>query len=113
MNAITIIAALLGGWIVLWVLFLAVMKLRDARDAGTLRARTPAYCLGLFVLAIGYAVDALVNLTGATLLFLELPRELTVTARCKRLSPLPTWRGAVARWLCDTLLHPFDPGHCY
>lgn len=81
----------------LWVFFLAVMKLRDVRDAGKLngQAKYPA----TLVLCIGYALDFAVNMVPATILFLELPRELTVSERTKRHREEQTFRGSISRWL--------------
>lgn len=103
------IALALCWW--LFVFFLAVMSLKIARDAG--RLTMAGKVLGYPALCIGYVLDAAVQMTAATLLFLELPRELTVSGRVKRLSPDTGWRGKVARWVRDSLLKPFDPsgGH--
>ena len=81
----------------LWVFFLAVMKLRDVRDSGKLngQAKYPAY----LVLFIGYILDFVVNMIPATVVFLEIPQELTVSERTKRHRDEPTWRGAMSRWL--------------
>ena len=94
---------------VLWIFFLAVMKLRDIRDAGKMGGpiKYPAYT----VLVIGYAWDAICNLGPMTLLLLELPRltfdqglrgfikqsEWTVSARTKRWAKTDTWRGKISR----------------
>jgi hypothetical protein len=74
----------------LWVFFLAVMHLRDAKDDGQLTGPIvgPAY----LVLAVGYMLDVLVQFTWASAWFRELPPrragfpwlELTVSTRTKR-----------------------------
>lgn len=117
MNAAVLIAKVAGysllAWFVLWVLFLAVMALKRAQDEGKLHSGV-AYYLGLSVLVIGYVADFLVNLGPATLLFLELPQEKTVTERCNRHLLDDGWRGAIAHWLCSNLLDPFQiGGHCH
>lgn len=99
----------------LWVFYLAVMHLKRARDLGTLSR--PALYLGYPVLLVGYALDVFVQLVVATLLFADIPRELTLTGRLKRylyLEPSGTWREAVAAWMCAHLLDQFDPDgrHC-
>ena len=105
-------AALVAGLIVaafylLWAIYLAVMNLARAKDAGTL-SRT-ALILGTPLLLIGFALDVLLNLTAMTLLLLELPRELTVSERLCRHNLGPDgWRRNVARW-AEQLLDPFDP----
>ena len=107
MNGWTIALASLGATYALWVFFLAVMHLQERRDAGTLGP--VAYKLGVPILVIGYALDFFVNVTVCTLLFLELPRETTVTARLKRHKYDAGWRGRVARWVAAHLLDAFDP----
>lgn len=105
-----------AGWFALWVLFLAVMDLRAARDAGVMKPGSPAYRIGMLVLVTGYLVDWAMNMTAATLLFLEIPgspREL-VTGRCERHLRDDGFRGSIARWLCRNLLDPFQlGGHCH
>lgn len=101
----------------LWVFFLAVMKLRDVRDAGNLVGpiRYPAF----LVLGIGYALDALVNMTVMFVVLWEQPSitfgkgwwtesEWTVSDRTKRWAQTDTWRGALCRWLRKRFLAPAD-----
>lgn len=107
MNGWTIALASIGATYALWVFFLAVMHLQERRDAGTLGP--VAYRLGVPILVVGYALDFIVNVGPCTLLFIEPPRETTVTARLKRHAPDNTWRGRVARWLARHLLDAFDP----
>ena len=90
----------------LWGLFLAVMNLKQAKDFGDLSPI--AYKLGYPMLFIGYLLDVLVQLTIANLIFWDLPRELTVSARVKRLCLKDGWRGRRARWWREVLLAPFD-----
>lgn len=97
----------LGASYALWIFFLAVMALKRARDEGTLGH--VAYKLGVPILVIGYALDFAVNLTACTVLFFELPRETTVTARLKRHKDDDGVRGRIARWMAAHLLDPFDP----
>jgi uncharacterized membrane protein len=100
------------GWFVLWVLFLAVMALKRARDEGRIKKADPPYYLGIVVLSIGYVVDCVMNIL-ASVVFFEPPMETTVSARCKRHLNDEGFRGAIARWLCQNLLNPFDiGGHC-
>lgn len=103
----TVLALAVGLPYVLWLFFLAVMNLKRARDAD--RLGPVAYALGTPVLIVGYLLDFLVNVTACTVLFLEVPRETTVTARLKRHAPECTWRGGIARWMAAHLLDAFDP----
>lgn len=56
-------------------------------------------------------MDAAVNIAVASVLFLELPHELTVTARLTRhIEQRPThWRGKLSMWIAVNLLDAFDP----
>ncbi len=99
----------------LWVFYLAVMHLKRARDNGTLSR--PALYLGYPVLLVGYALDVFVQIVVASVLFMDIPREWTLTGRLKRylyLEPPGTWREAAAAWMCAHLLDQFDPDgrHC-
>ena len=98
--------AVLALWL-LWVFFLAVMQLRDARDRGVL---TPwGLRLGYTVLIPGLVLDFIVQVTIAIPLFLGLPRELTVSARVNRLVKSGTgWPRRCALWFRTHLLAPFD-----
>lgn len=97
----------LAAW-VLWVFFLAVMSLQTARDRGTLT--TWGRRLGKTVLAFGYFIDLVIQMTLAVVVFGEPPRELTVSARIARLIATGSgWRKARAEWWRDHLLKPFDP----
>lgn len=94
----------------LWVYFLAVMKLRDVRDAKQLVGpiKYPAF----MVLGIGYALDAVVNTFPVSLLVWEWPqwhrREWTVSDRTKRLKLAGGWRGRFCAWLRTHFLAKAD-----
>ena len=92
----------------LWLLYLAVMNLQRARDAGTLTRA--AYCLGLPILYAGLMIDFLVNVIVLTFLFFDLPREWLVTARLTRYAKGEIGRRrSIALWLAANLLDTFDP----
>lgn len=104
---------MLAGLYGLWVFYLAVMNLKRAKDAGTLRP--VARVLGYPVLVVGLLIDLAVNVAVFTVLLLELPREALVTSRLKRhIAARRGWRYQVARWVCAELLDTFDPSgaHC-
>lgn len=64
---------------------------------------------------VAYAIDILVNITPATIMFLDLPRELLVTSRLQRYMRQGSgWRCIVATYICDNMLDIFDPkgNHC-
>lgn len=92
----------------LWILYICVMGLQRARDSGKI-SRT-ALALGYPVLYVGLALDALVNVAVFSALMLELPRELTVTARLTRhIENGEGWRQALALFVASNLLDAFDP----
>jgi hypothetical protein len=98
----------------LWGLYLLVMGLYRAKLDGRL-TRT-SMILGAPYLALGYVCDFVANMTVATIVFLEWPREVLVTSRLTRhlKSGGPSWRHHIAHWVCKKLLDPFDPKgeHC-
>ena len=102
---------------VLWVLFASLMTIRDRIQA----RRDPwwklalLYLLGGVIFIVGYPVDILYNLIVGSALFREAPRwgEWTLTARLQRLANGPAGRNRdIARWMCQYLIEPWDPGHC-
>ena len=99
----------------LFTLYLAYCALNVARKNGKLAA-TPApvrvVCWAIFIVAL--VLDVLFNITVGTIAFLELPdlRRLTFTMRCKKWMHVMSWRGRLARWVCDGWLNPFEEGHC-
>lgn len=110
MSALIILVV--SPWL-LWALYVLVMGLYRAHLQDRLTPST--YLLGAPWLAIGVAVDVLVQITFASLIFLEPPRELMVTDRLQRHSRAAQgWRHRLAVWICQHLLDPFDPtgSHC-
>lgn len=102
-------AVSLASLYVLWVLFLGVMNLARAQQAGHLGPVAYALAWPLLVLAI--ALDIAINVTLGTLLWLELPniQRLTLSARLDHLIKFGTgWRRRWAFWFVNTLLEPFD-----
>jgi hypothetical protein len=101
------ILIILGATYALYVFYAAVMNIKRVRDAGKLTWVGKA--LGYPTLVIGLVLDLFVNLTLMTLVLLELPRELTVTARLKRHHKESTgWRLAVVKFF-EPVLDPLDP----
>lgn len=67
------------------------------------------------VLLLGLLFDVLANVTVATILFWEFPKEALVTTRLSRyIKTDTTWRRRHSKWVCTKLLDPFDPSnnHC-
>ena len=101
------ILIILGATYALYVFYAAVMNIKRVRDAGKLTWMGKA--LGYPTLVIGLLLDLFVNLTLMTIVLLELPRELTVTARLKRHHKESTgWRLAVVKFF-EPVLDPLDP----
>lgn len=98
--------ALLAFWL-LWVLFLATMNLAQSKAEGKLHGF--ALWAGYTVLAVGLLVDLVVQITVATVMWLEFPREWTVSGRVERLCREGHgYRLGLALWFRRTLLAPFD-----
>ena len=107
----TILLAFAGCYAT-WVLYLAVMTLQRAKEAGTLS--TWAWRFGYPVLLVGYLMDFLVNIFILSFILMEAPREWLITARLSRHIKAPSgYRKAVATWICSQLLDAFDPSGCH
>lgn len=103
----TIIYSVLLVW-VLWIFFVAGMRLKQVRDAGQLTSAMKVF--GYPALAVGLAIDLVVNVVVGSLLFYELPREYTLSARLWRHSNESSgYRQRVALWLRVNLLDAIDP----
>lgn len=97
-----------SGTYLLFIFYLAVMNLKRVRDMGQLTVFTKI--LGYPILVIGLLLDFISNVVLFSVLFLEPPREITVTSRLSRhYDPLDNrWRSRLAAWF-KHLLDPFDP----
>ena len=92
----------------LWILYLAVMNLKRARDAGKLSK--VAATLGYPILFAGYLLDFMVNVVVLSVVLLEVPKETTVTARLRRHANGPdTYRKKLSLWVAHHFLDVFDP----
>lgn len=95
-----------------WILFLAVMSVKAAKDAGKLPKATYILAYPMYLIALGY--DFTLNMVSS-ILFFELPQELLLTHRCERhLVESDGWRWWLAYLLCTYMLDPFQiGGHCH
>ena len=91
---------------VLWLGYVFTMHIRAQWDT----LHWSAKVLGAPPAVLSYLLDVLINLTLASVLFLDLPREATLTKRLHRYRT--GWRSHVARFVCERLLNPFDADHC-
>lgn len=99
--------ALLAIWL-LWVMFVCVMRLQMLRDAGQLTLGQKLF--GYPTLAVGLLLDCAINTIICTLIFIELPREWTVSGRLWRHSTLGEgWRKTLALLIRTQLLDAVDP----
>jgi hypothetical protein len=90
----------------LWLGYVLTMHIVHRWDTLPLASRI----LGAPAALLAYALDVLLNWTVCWVLFLDPPREKTITERLHRYRD--GWRGRIARWICGHLLNPFDPEHC-
>lgn len=97
-----------------WGTYVLIMGLYRAKLDGRLTPLT--YAMSLPFLLVGLVMDVLANLTVASIVFLEPPRELLVTDRLQRhiATRRGTWRYHLATWVCTRLLDFVDPtgAHC-
>ncbi len=96
-----------------WAMYVLVMGIYRAHLAKRLTPVTLA--MSLPFVALGYVMDVLANVTVASVVFVELPREVLVTDRLKRhMQAGSGWRFTIANWVCNNLLDVFDPSgnHC-
>lgn len=76
------------------------------------------------LIASTLVLDVILNIIVGTILFLDLPKELLLTARLQRyvtepgaswsdLGAKPSWRAKLAKFICKHLLDPYDPKGCH
>ena len=92
---------------ILEVCFILVMKIKDANLTG------PLYIIAYAFYLCAYAWDIVCNLLVVPVIFMEFPREFTVSARLQRLIDGSSgWRRNLALWFAVKLLNPFsNPPH--
>ena len=88
-----------------WVMYLAIMNLRENRKK--LRGIPKIIAYGL-VLPVGLILDGFLNLI-VCLIFMRKPKDWLLTGTLKRyLNTDDGWRGKVAASLCTDWLDPFS-----
>jgi len=100
------VVTLLGLTYGLYVFYAAVMNLQRVHEAGklTFTGKLLAYP----TLVIGFTLDLLVNIFVFSIVLLEIPKELTVTARLRRHQSSKGWRLMVVKFF-EPILDPLDP----
>jgi hypothetical protein len=92
-----------------WCLYISVMAFKIRRDTLHWAVKANAYV----VLLVGLALDLILAWVVGPVIFLSLPRELTLTSALKRHRAGGGWRSREAAWICDRMLNPFVvDGHC-
>lgn len=93
----------------LWLFYVFVMAMKRAKEAGELHP-VALFCGAPFAL-VGIILDFLIHVTLGTVIFLDLPREWTLSSRLSRYwTPVGTdWRCKWAGAIAAVLLDPFDP----
>ena len=111
-QIIIIICLSVLSFLTLWTSYLAVMALKRQRDRDNLPP--VARHIGTVILVFGYTLDILFNWILGSIMFLDIPRQFTFSARLGLHIGEVSWRGQLARWFCLNLLDPFDPDgkHC-
>lgn len=93
---------------VLWILYVAMMRLRQVRDAGKLTLAMKV--LGYPWLVIGLFIDLVLNVVLGSIVFVEFPREMTLSERLWRHSQESTgYRQKLAELIRVNLLDAIDP----
>lgn len=82
------------------------MNLKRVRDLGLLHPYVKILAYPIFI--VGIALDVFLNIVVLTVLFFDLPRELTISSRLERYLKETSWRSKVAR-VFEYVLDPFDP----
>lgn len=92
---------------IVWLFYRVVMKFKAWRELGLLNPVTSA--IGYTIMYIGLILDIEANIIVASVVFMELPRELTISARVKRLvRGEDGWRRSLAIWVARVLLNPYS-----
>lgn len=98
---------IVSAW-ALWVIYTAMMRLKQVREAGKLTIAMKV--LGYPVLFLGLFIDFMLNAVPGSILFVEWPREYTFSARLWRHSQESTgYRQRVAEAVRVNLLDAIDP----
>lgn len=97
----TTLLIVLGLLYAMWIFYVAVMHLDKIETEQGLNI--PSKILGYPLLVVAFTLDVLLNWIVFTVLFLEFPKELTVSHRLKRWNR--TRRG-YRKWL---IVHIFAP----
>ena len=91
-----------------WLLFVSVITIKSKWSELKPAAKILAAPAGVAAVLIDVAFNVISSVP-----FFEPPQEWFFTQRISRHKPDSNWRGAMSRWICATLLDPFEQGgHC-
>lgn len=97
------------SFVILWLIFINVMTWKKHKEKIPKLIHYPLYVIA----AIGYVIDILFNWVYGTIIFLELPRQLTLSERLREaLIKDDSWRFKLAYFFCTKLIEPWDWNHC-
>ena len=93
----------------LWPLYVFVMAMLRAKEAGLTTKTALVMAFPLIVVAI--ALDIVLNYTLFAVLLWDFPKqgEYTFSQRLSRLVRGNDWKAHCADWIAKSLLDPFDP----
>ncbi|MBT2300356.1 hypothetical protein J7E70_07750 [Variovorax paradoxus] len=92
----------------MWLIYVAMMRLKQVQAEGKLTLAMKI--LGYPILVFGLALDFLLNVIVGSMLFLEVPREKTLSERLWRHSQTSTgYRQKLAEVIRVNLLDSIDP----
>ena len=105
----------LANTMLLYVWFRMVMWLMSRPNQ--IRSKSKIlYYIAVAAGYLGFILDVFYNVTIGTVLFLQLPKDVTLSLRLKRIrkEKQQGWRRKLADTICDHVLNPHDPTgyHC-
>ena len=117
MIILWILLGSLAFLLLFFYLYILVMGIYRAYLNKKFAGRPFVFSLCIPAILLGLIVDFTANITYATIVFLELPRECLVTTRLSRIMYDPNEsveRIQLATFICHSMLDIFDPSedHC-
>ena len=99
------------GFFVLWLFFINVMTWKKHREHIPKVLQYPLYVIAL----VGYVVDVVFNLVYGSIIFMEWPKQWTLSKRLRELlirMPKSSYKWKVAYFMCTKMIEPWDWNHC-
>ena len=106
MIALAILLGSFGSLFLLWLLWIVISGLSRAHADGRLSPHVIAVGTGIAYIALAW--DVLCNVMICTFVFLDVPREATLSQRLRRLLLTTGWRQCLALWFAVDLINPFS-----